>query len=78
MAKTGKKDIEKWIETWKLAGSELKQVKCQELRMYDSSKNQSIVDEMLQWAVDHQKVRLTSGLVEQQHFFTKMKEKQKQ
>jgi hypothetical protein len=29
---------------------------------------------MLQWAYEHRTPRLTSGLVEQQHWFSKMRE----
>ena len=73
-----KKQMAKWIETWKRAGSALKEVKRRELREYDYFKHQAIIDEMLQWAHDHRKVRLTSGLVEMQSYFLKMKEQQVQ
>ena len=73
MTNSDKKQIKKWVETWKRAGRALDKVKRQELRAYDYSKNQAIVDKMLQWAVDHQKVRLTTGLAEQQRLFMKMK-----
>ena len=77
MTKNRTADTKKWIETWRIASSALEEVKRRELRLYDYFKNQTIVDEMLQWAVDHQKIRLTSGLIEQQYFFMKMKEKEK-
>lgn len=73
-----KKQIAKWVDTWKRAGHALKEVKRRELREYDYFKHQAIIDEMLQWAHDHRKVRLTSGLVEMQSYFLKMKEQQVQ
>ena len=62
-----------WIESWKRASVALKAVKPHELRTYDLAKNQVIVDGMLQWAFENRKLRLSSGLVEQQRLFMKMK-----
>lgn len=76
MKNSDREQIKKWVETWKRAGSALDEIKLRELRAYDYFKNQALVDEMLQWAVDHQKVRLKTGLVEQQRIFMKMREKQ--
>ena len=72
MKNSDREQIKKWVETWKYAGTALDKIKRRELRAYDYSKNQAMIDEMLQWAVDHQKVRLTTGLVEQQRLFMKM------
>ena len=66
-------NAQQWIESWKRASVALKAVKRHELRTYDYAKNQAIVDRMLQWAFEHRKVRLNSGLVEQQRLFMKMK-----
>ena len=73
-----KKQMAKWVETWKRAGQALKEVKRRELREYDYFKQQAMIDEMLQWAHDHRKVRLKSGLVEMQRHFMKMKAQQLQ
>ena len=78
MKDSDQKQIKKWIETWKHAGAALKEIKRQELQSFDYEKNQAIIDEMLQWAHDHRKVRLTSGLVQQQRYFMKMKNRQPQ
>ena len=66
-------DAEQWIERWKHASVALKDLKRHEPRNYDHARNQSIVDGLLQWAFEHRKVRLDSGLVEQQRLFMKMK-----
>jgi hypothetical protein len=78
MKEPEKKQIKKWVETWKHAGAALKEVKRQELQRFDYAKNQMMIDEMLQWAHDHRKIRLTSGLVEMQRYFMKMRERQLQ
>jgi len=69
------KQTEKWVKTWERAGIALDEIKRRELQSYDYEKNRKIVDEMLQWAHDHRKIRLTSGLVEQQRLFMKIKNK---
>ena len=72
--KTSTQDnAQQWIESWKRASVALRAVKRHELRTYDLAKNQAIVDGMLQWAFENRKLRLTSGLVEQQQLFMKMK-----
>ena len=72
------KQTKKWVKTWKRAGTALDEIKQRELRAYDYNKNRKIIDEMLQWAHDHRKVRLTTGLVEQQRLFMKIKNREKQ
>ena len=75
MTKEEKANIKKWVETWKSAGPVLEKIKREELLNFDYSKNRHIIDEMLQWACDHAEPRQTSGLVEQQRLFKKLKEK---
>ena len=65
-----------WVHTWQQAGKALKNIKIQELRAYDYTKNLPIIDDMLQWAYEHRTTRLTSGLIEQQRWFLKMREQQ--
>ena len=72
------KQTKKWVKTWQRAGTALDEIKQRELRAYDYNKNRKIIDEMLQWAHDHRKVRLTTGLVEQQRLFMKIKNREKQ
>jgi len=78
MIHTDREKMEKWVDAWKRAGSALEEVKRRELRAYDYDKNQALLDEMLQWACDHRRIRLTSGLVEQQRMFMKLREGQGQ
>jgi len=74
MKKSKRKEIEKWIETWEKAGSALDRVKLNELRADGYySKNQMLLNKMLQYAFEHRKLRLSSGLIEQQKIFMKLK-----
>ena len=66
-------NAQQWVESWKRASVALKAVKRHELRTYDYAKNQVVVDGMLQWAFENRELRLSSGLVEQQRLFMKMK-----
>ena len=73
MKTSPQENAQQWIESWKRASVALKTVKRHELRTYDLAKNQAIVDGMLQWAFEHRELRLSSGLVEQQRLFMKIK-----
>lgn len=73
MKTSPQENAQQWIESWKRASVALKAVKRHELRTYDIQKNQVIVDGMLQWAFENRELRLSSGLVEQQRLFMKMK-----
>lgn len=70
-----KERLRRWVQTWQQAGEALQEVKRQELRNFDYAKHRALIDEMLQWAYEHRTTRLTSGLVEQQYWFMKMREK---
>ena len=74
MKDSQRKEIEKWIETWEQAGFALDRVKLNELRAHDYySQNQVFLNEMLQYAYEHRQLRLSSGLIEQQKIFMKLK-----
>jgi hypothetical protein len=73
-----KEELRLWVETWKKAGKALEEIKRHKLQSYNYPENQEIIDSMLQFAYKHRKPRLTSGLVEQQRWFMKMREKQLQ
>lgn len=74
MNKSEKKELQKWVETWKRAESALDSVKLKELRAPDYyRRNRALLNEMLQYAYEHRQVRFSSGLVEQQKLFMKRK-----
>jgi hypothetical protein len=77
MKENNRKEIEKWIKTWEKAGSALDKIKLKELRSVDYyNNNQMHLNEMLRYAFEHSVPRLTSGLIEQQRLFMKLKKKQ--
>ena len=73
MKTSTQENTQQWIESWKRASVALKSVKRHELRTYDLAKNQAVVDGMLQWAFENRELQLSSGLVEQQRLFIRMK-----
>jgi len=68
-------NLKYWVKTWRHAETALREINRNELRTLDDKSNQRLVDEMLQWAYEHRQVRQSSGLVEQQKIFMKMKDK---
>lgn len=67
-----KEAIKLWVNTWKRAGLALEALKQHELELFDYTKQETVIDAMLQFACEHRIPRLTSGLVEQQQWFMKM------
>jgi hypothetical protein len=67
-------DLKKWVQSWRKAAPALAAVRKRELQAVDYyEKNREILDEMLQYAAAHAEVQPTSGLVEQQRLFMKLK-----
>ncbi|MBN2411657.1 hypothetical protein JXQ31_08190 [candidate division KSB1 bacterium] len=62
----------KWVQTWEKAGKSLREIKKNELRSENYySRNRHLLNDMLHYAFEHRKIRLTSGLVEMQKYFKK-------
>lgn len=71
-----RKTIKKWIYIWKKASSSLQNIKLYELRSDNYyQKNQLLLNEMLRYAFENRTVRFSSGLIEQQRIFMKLKRK---
>jgi hypothetical protein len=66
-------EIKAWAQRWKAAGQALEAVKRRELQALDESRYLETMDGLLQWACDHAQERLTSGLVEQQRVFSRIR-----
>ena len=67
--------IRRWVETWRRAGPALEAVRLRELREDDYEANLPTLDAMLTWACEHAEPRATSGLVEQQRWFMKIRQR---
>jgi hypothetical protein len=70
--KTDIEALKKWVETWKSAAAALETIRRDELMTYNYEKNFKIIDSILQYACDHSKACLISGLVKQQRLFMKL------
>ena len=65
-----------WVDTWNKAGQVLEQIKAEELRAMDAQEVIRQIMPMCDWCIEHSEPRTTSGLVEQQRYFAKMREGQ--
>ena len=68
-------ELKRWAETWERAGRELARIRREELqRMTDDDVRRAVSDLFSgAWATDRES-RKTSGLVEQQRLFAKLRE----
>jgi hypothetical protein len=61
----------RWVQTWKLAGPALEAVRRQELRRLDPQRAIALLCGSADYRKAPRLARPSSGLVEQQHWFTK-------
>lgn len=62
-----------WVENWKQLGPILEQIETGELQTMDHQAEISAIMEMCDWNIDHFEPEKTSGLVEQQRLFAKLR-----
>jgi len=67
-------DMKEWVENWKRVGPILEQIEMEALRAPDYHERLKNITSMLNWVCACAEPRKTSGLVEQQRFFMKMRE----
>lgn len=63
-----------WVATWKRAAPELERIRHEELRASDSYSAISLLVGPADYTVEPRAPRLTSGLVEQQRLFRKLRQ----
>jgi hypothetical protein len=63
----------KWIKAWKEAGPVLEEVRAQEIRAADTVSAMEILDGMFTHAVQTTSMRESSGLIEQQEIFARVR-----
>jgi hypothetical protein len=68
-----KQKLKQWVETWRRAGPMLKRFRWEELRKFRHEDNVEILDALLQIGYEHRGNTPTSGLVEQQRLFGKLR-----
>lgn len=72
----GQRDDEltrRWVETWRRAGPALEAIQLRELRELSDEQRALQIDDLLRIACQFATPRLTSGLVEQQRLFQKLR-----
>jgi len=62
-----------WVETWAKAGPKLEEIRRRELALLKYEDHVDAIDAMLELACRHGSPRTTSGLVEQQRLFGKLR-----
>ena len=62
-----------WVEHWQRVGPILEQINAEELRAMDVREAIQKILPMCDWCFENSEPRTTSGLVEQQRYFAKMK-----
>ena len=65
---------QQWVDTWQKAGQALERIKAEELRTMDAQEAIRQIMPMCDWCIEHAEPRTTSGLIEQQRWFAKMRE----
>ena len=66
-----------WVDTWQKAGQALEQMETEELRTMDAREAILKIIPICDWCFEHGEPRTTSGLVELQYYFAKMRMGQK-
>lgn len=66
----------RWAEVWNQAGQSLEQIERQRLRSFRYEDHVTEIDELLELAFRFAQPRSTSGLVEQQRWFAKLRKRE--
>ena len=67
-------NVKRWVETWKQAGPRLEAIHREDLRNFRYEDHFAEIDALLEIAYRFAQPRPTSGLVEQQRLFAKLRE----
>lgn len=67
--------IKLWVAAWRRAGPVLERLRREGLRNYDHEANWPAIDQLLEIGLQHSRPRTTSGLVELQRKFKKVRER---
>ncbi len=69
-----REQVHEYIQRWKKLGPLLEEIKWRELREFDYDANWQIIDDLLEAGLQHAQERTTSGLLEQQRRFMRIRE----
>ena len=73
MTTVEKEGLRAYVERWQRVGPLLQEVRDADIRAADTAQAMKAFSGSATWAVTHRPVLPTSGLVEQQRWFTKMR-----
>ena len=65
--------IRQWVASWQKAGPKLERIRLQELRHTDVSASIEQLEDSFQSALINYPARVSSGLIEQQRWFKRLK-----
>jgi hypothetical protein len=65
--------IRRWVETWKEAGPALEAIRCKEIEKIDVHEELAALEEAFNYATRNVPPDKTSGLVEMQKWFAKLR-----
>jgi hypothetical protein len=69
------RDTEKWVRTWQTAGPLLAEIERRELEQMTEDDRQRAIEDVLSVVPLDSKMSITSGLIEQQRWFAKLRQK---
>ncbi len=73
MTEKERADAKIWIEAWRRAGPELEKLRSKEIGAYDTPFYVACMETAFRYSVRNGRVRMTSGLTEQQALFMKLR-----
>jgi hypothetical protein len=65
--------MRRWVETWKEAGPELEAILRKQLEQIDVQRELAVLEDAFNYAVRNARPEPTSGLVEMQEWFAKLR-----
>ncbi len=65
--------MRRWVETWKLAGPEIEALLRKEIEKIDVQEELAVLEDAFNYAVRNARPEPTSGLVEMQEWFAKLR-----
>ena len=68
---------EQWVAHWQRVGPILERINAKELRTMDARETIRKILPMCDWCFENSETRTTTGLVEQQRYFAKMRTDEK-
>lgn len=71
MTATEQANARRWVQAWKEAGPELERIRAEEIRATDTVRAMEMLDELFTHAAISTPMRESSGLLEQQLYFSR-------